>query len=35
VLFTGLDNLPARRAYGVLGFRPLGDYRLVLLRHRA
>lgn len=35
VLFTGLDNLPARRAYAALGFQPLGDYRLVLLRQRA
>jgi predicted GNAT family acetyltransferase len=35
VLFTGLDNLPARRAYVALGFRPLADYRLVLLRRRA
>jgi uncharacterized protein len=33
VLFTGLDNVPARRAYVALGFQPLGDYRLVLLRH--
>jgi uncharacterized protein len=32
VLFTGLDNVPARRAYAALGFEPLGDYRLVLLR---
>lgn len=35
VLFTGLENLPARRAYAALGFQPLADYRLVLLRQRA
>jgi RimJ/RimL family protein N-acetyltransferase len=31
VLFTGEDNWPARRAYLSLGYRPIGDYRIVLL----
>ena len=32
ILFTGKDNVPARRAYEALGFRPLTAYRIVLLR---
>jgi RimJ/RimL family protein N-acetyltransferase len=32
ILFTGVDNLPAIRAYAALGYRHIGDYRLVLLR---
>ncbi len=32
ILFTGESNLAAQRAYTALGFRHVGDYRLVLLR---
>jgi uncharacterized protein len=32
ILFTGVGNRPARRAYEALGFRSLGDYRLLLLK---
>jgi predicted GNAT family acetyltransferase len=32
ILFTGEGNLPARRAYTSLGFRRVGDYRLLLLK---
>ena len=32
VLFTGQENLAAQRAYTALGFRPIGDYRMLLLR---
>ncbi len=32
VLFTGDDNIPAVKAYLALGFRRIGDYRVVLLR---
>ncbi len=32
ILFTGVDNIAAQRAYEVLGFRHIGDYRMVLLR---
>jgi predicted GNAT family acetyltransferase len=31
ILFTGKENLPAQRAYEALGFRQVGDYRLLLL----
>ena len=31
VLFTGDDNVAACRAYAALGFRRIGDYRVVLL----
>lgn len=31
ILFTGVRNLPAQRAYMALGFRHIGDYRLLLL----
>lgn len=30
ILFTGINNLPAQRAYTALGFRHVGDYRLLL-----
>jgi predicted GNAT family acetyltransferase len=32
ILFTGEGNVPARRAYTALGFRRVGDYRLLLLK---
>lgn len=32
VLFTGDENLPARRAYAALGYERIGDFRIVLLR---
>ncbi len=32
ILFTGESNLAAQRAYTALGFRHIGDYRLLLLR---
>ncbi len=32
ILFTGDDNVPAVRAYAALGFRRIGDHRVVLLR---
>jgi len=32
ILFTGEDNRPAIRAYSALGFRQIGDYRILLLR---
>ena len=32
ILFTGHDNLPAQRAYTALGFRQIGEYRLLMLR---
>jgi predicted GNAT family acetyltransferase len=32
ILFTGVDNIPAQKAYEALGFRHVGDYRMVLLR---
>jgi len=32
ILFTGEDNIAAQRAYTALGFRHIGDYRLLLLR---
>ncbi len=32
VLFTGEDNIPAQKAYEALGFRHVGDYRILLLR---
>lgn len=31
VLFTGDDNVSARKAYAALGFERIGDYRVVLL----
>lgn len=31
ILFTGEENVPARRAYAALGFRRVGAYRMVLL----
>jgi ribosomal protein S18 acetylase RimI-like enzyme len=32
VLFTGDDNIAAQKAYESLGFRPIGDYSIVLLK---
>ncbi len=32
ILFTGDDNVPAVKAYAALGFRRVGDHRVVLLR---
>jgi len=32
ILFTGKENVPAQRASEALGFRLVGDYRLLLLR---
>jgi predicted GNAT family acetyltransferase len=32
ILFTGVDNIPAQRSYESLGYRHIGDYRLLLLR---
>lgn len=34
ILFAGEGNLPAQRAYESLGFRCIGDYRVVLLRRQ-
>jgi GNAT superfamily N-acetyltransferase len=31
ILFTGVGNVAAQRAYAALGFRHIGDYRMVLL----
>ena len=31
ILFTGDDNAPAVAAYQAIGFRPIGDYRIVLV----
>lgn len=32
ILFTGVNNVPAQRAYEALGFRRIGDYRILYLR---
>jgi RimJ/RimL family protein N-acetyltransferase len=32
ILFTGVRNMAAQKAYTALGYRHIGDYRLVLLR---
>jgi predicted GNAT family acetyltransferase len=32
ILFTGIANIAAQRAYTALGFEHIGDYRLLLLR---
>jgi predicted GNAT family acetyltransferase len=32
ILFTGKRNFAARKAYAALGFRRIGDYRILLLR---
>jgi ribosomal protein S18 acetylase RimI-like enzyme len=32
ILFTGVHNTPAQKAYIALGFQHIGDYRIVLLR---
>ena len=34
-LFTGVDNVAAQRAYENIGFRPVGDYGLVLFARAA
>ncbi|MCB8983174.1 MAG: GNAT family N-acetyltransferase [Ardenticatenaceae bacterium] len=31
ILFTGVDNVPAQKAYEALGFRRIGDYRILYL----
>lgn len=35
ILFTGEQNIPAQKAYLALGFRQVGDYRLILLSEPA
>jgi len=35
ILFTGKHNLPAQKAYLALGFRQIGNYRLLLLNRPA
>jgi len=32
ILFTGINNIPAQKAYLALGFEHIGDYRILLLR---
>jgi len=32
ILFTGINNTPAQKAYLALGFQHIGDYRILLLR---
>jgi len=32
ILFTGINNIPAQKAYLALGFQHIGDYRILLLR---
>ena len=32
ILFTGVENIPAQKSYEALGYRHIGDYRLVRLR---
>ncbi len=32
ILFTGLDNIPAQKAYESLGFERIGNYRIILLK---
>jgi predicted GNAT family acetyltransferase len=32
ILFTGQENIAAQKAYTALGFRHIGDYRILLLR---
>lgn len=32
ILFTGVENIAAQKAYTALGYRHVGDYRIVLLR---
>jgi RimJ/RimL family protein N-acetyltransferase len=31
ILFTGINNIPAQKAYTALGFQHIGDYRILLL----
>ena len=32
ILFTGVRNVPAQKCYEALGYRHIGDYRLILVR---
>lgn len=32
ILFTGIENYPAQKAYIALGFKRIGDYRITLLK---
>ena len=32
ILFTGVNNISAQKAYVALGFEHVGDYRILLLR---
>ena len=32
ILFTGIENYPAQKAYTALGFQHIGDYRILLLK---
>lgn len=32
ILFTGVTNIPAQKAYEALGFQRIGDYRITLLK---
>ena len=32
ILFTGVENVPAQKCYEALGYRHIGDYRLLLVR---
>ena len=32
ILFTGDDNVPAIKAYAALGYRLIGDHRILLLK---
>ena len=32
ILFTGIENYPAQKAYTALGFNHIGDYRILLLK---
>lgn len=32
ILFTGIGNVPAQRAYEAIGFRHIGGYRIMMLR---
>lgn len=33
ILFTGIENYPAQKAYTALGFQHIGDYRILLLKN--
>lgn len=32
ILFTGIENYPAQKAYAAIGFQHIGDYRILLLK---